>query len=427
MATMSSTFFLKYPQGKGEDSNNESLILFSCYFKYEEKKFVYSTGEKIKPANWDFKTRNPITQGKKKASNATSIKTQLNRYSDMFGQIQARCKTFGEDFTSKILREEFDREFKKAPTGKNLFFKAYDEFMEANIKKQNWSLNTIKRYQNIRNILEEFEQSTRYKLTFKSINNKFLIEFTDYCMRGRNHATNTFRRNLGLFKTFMIWAYANGYTYQDDFRKFKKMKEAFTKKVALKAEDLSYLMGYDLKSPKLERARDVFVFACSTGMRYGELKLIGKHNVVDGNIELKEEKSANKKPREIPLNPLSRMILKKYDYQLPLIANQKQNEYLKDVFKAIGYDQEVERVITRGKTVEREKVPLYELISTHTARRTFITMMKRKGKSDKLIAKITGHSDLKTLNQYYQVDDEAKKEAVDDVFGDILNPLKVAN
>ena len=421
MATITNTFFLKQPK-----SSNETLILFSCYFKYEEKKFVYSTGEKINPINWDFKNRAPITKGKKKSSNAGSIKLQLNRYSDKFEEIQARSKTFGEDFTSKILREEFDREFKKAPTGKNLFFKAYDEFMETNIKEQKWSSNTIKRYQNIRNILEEFEAHSKYKLTFKSINKKFLTEFTDYCMRVRNHATNTFRRNLGLFKTFMIWSYSNGYTYQDDFRQFKKMKEAFTEKVALKADDLSLLMGFELDNPRLERARDIFVFACTTGMRYGELKLIGKHNVIDGNIELKEEKSANKKPREIPLNPLSRMILKKYDYELPLIANQKQNEYLKEVFKAIGYDQEVEKVIVRGKTIEREKVPMYELISTHTARRTFITMMKRKGKSDKLIAKITGHSDLKTLNSYYQVDDEAKKEAVDDVFGDILKPLKVA-
>jgi len=54
-------------------------------------------------------------------------------------------------------------------------------------------------------------------------------------------------------------------------------------------------------------------------------------------------------------------------------------------------------------------------------------MMKRKGKSDKLIAKITGHSDLKTLNTYYQVDEEAKREAVGDVFNDIIKPLRKVN
>ena len=69
----------------------------------------------------------------------------------------------------------------------------------------------------------------------------------------------------------------------------------------------------------------------------------------------------------------------------------------------------------------------YERISTHTARRTFITMLKREGKSDKLISKITGHRDLKTLNQYYQVDDEAKKEAVNDTFKIDFQTVKKAN
>ena len=183
-------------------------------------------------------------------------------------------------------------------------------------------------------------------------------------------------------------------------------------------------MNHKFKTKSLERVRDVFVFACCTGMRFGELKLIGKHNVKDGSIHLKEEKSTTKKPREIPLNSLSEMILRKYDYQLPLIANQKQNEYIKDVFKDAGYTHDVEKVIVKGKQIIRETMPFHDHISTHTARRTFITMMKRKGKSDKLISKITGHTDLKTLNTYYQVDQEAKREAVGDVFNGIMTPLR---
>ncbi|MFS4446715.1 tyrosine-type recombinase/integrase [Maribacter sp. 2307UL18-2] len=422
MSTINSTFFLKKPK-----SDKETLILFSSYFKFEEKKFVYSTGEKINPKSWDFKNRQPIAHGKNKSGEYSSIRRQLNRYTDKFGELQARSKIYGEEFTSQIVRIEFDKEFKKAKSGKNLFFKAYDKFMEDNQKQQKWSLNTIKRYNNIKGILEDFERDTGYKLSFKSITKRFHIEFTEYSMNVKKHATNTFRRNLGLFKTFMFYALDNGYTYQDDFRKFQKMKEAFTEKVALKAEDLANIMEHQFELPRLERARDVFVFACTTGMRFGELKLIGRHNVIDGSILLKEEKGVNKKPREIPLNNVSEMILRKYDYDLPLIANQKQNKYIKEVFEAAGYTQESERVIVKGKTVVREKMPLFERISTHTARRTFITMMKRQKVSDKLIASISGHKDLKTLNTYYQVDQEAKKEAVADVFDNIVQPLRKVN
>ena len=116
----------------------------------------------------------------------------------------------------------------------------------------------------------------------------------------------------------------------------------------------------------------------------------------------------------------------KYDYQLPLIENQKQNKYLKEVFQELKYDYKVEKVTTKGKENIKEDMFFYDRISTHTARRTFITMMKRQGKSDKLIASITGHSDMKTLNQYYQISEPEKKEAMDEVFN-IEIPLKVVN
>jgi len=424
---MKCTFFLKQPWNNrktGVLKNEKCLILFTCYFKNEEKKFVYSTGEKISPENWDFEKKCPVGKGKKRSVHYSSINTQLNRYENLFDSVQARCKSFGEDFTSKILKSEFDKEFKKAISGKGVFFRAYDEFIETNSKSQKWGTSSIKRYQNLKNLLTDFEKKRGFKLTFSKINQKFHAEFTDYSLKDKGHATNTFRRNMGLFKTFMRWSLKNGYTYNDTFSEFERMKEAFTKKIALKSEDLRILMEMKYEKEKLERARDVFVFACSTGMRYGELKYIGKHNTDNGYITLKEEKSLSKKSRQIPLNTLSRFILKKYDYQLPLIANQKQNEYLKDVFELAGYTDKVEHIIVRGKNSERKKVPIYQLISTHTARRTFITMMKRKGFSDKLIAEITGHTDLKTLNQYYQVDMDDTGKAVSKVFDEIFIPLK---
>lgn len=421
MSTIKSTLYLKKPK-----SESKTLIMFQCHFKQEEKRFFYSTGEQIEPKFWDFENRRAKTRGSNRSPLANSINQQIDRYTVKFEEIQARCKAVNEDFTSQILRDAFDIEFKRSPSGKNLFFKAYDEFMDEKKKLGEWSYNTVRRYLNVKGILEEFESKRNYKLTFKSINSKFHAEFTDFCTREKEHGINTFRRNLGLLKTFMLWAYKKNYTYRDDFKEFKRPQPVISSKVALKSEDLAKLMEHKFKSERLERVRDVFVFACSTGMRFGELKLIGKQNVIDGNIELKEEKSDRKKVRKIPLNMLSRMILRKYDYKLPLIANQKQNAYIKEVFEEAGYTHEVENSIVKLNETIRQKVPFYQLISTHTARRTFITMMKRKGKGDKLIAEITGHQDIGTLNLYYQVENEETKEAVSDVFDDIINPLSVA-
>jgi integrase len=413
---MTTTFFLRKPKWE-----RETLILFSCFFKREGKngrKFVYSTGETIHPDHWDFQNRMPLTRGAKKADNRGSIKRQLDRYGACFSQNRSRCLSMQQDFTSQILKKAFDEEFKKAPTGKNIFFDAYDEFVEEKKKNQEWKPSTIKRYKNIKNLLESFEEKTGYQLTFNSINSKFHAEFTHYCMETKGHVNNTYSRNLGLFKTFMHWSLdsSNAYTYNDEFKKFKKKERVVTPQIALKLEDLEKLINHDFKLPHLERVRDVFVFACVTGLRFGELKLVRKENVIEDTLHLKEEKGAEKDIRAIPLNDLAMFLLRKYNFHLPLITNQRQNEYIKDVFEAVGYTWDVEKSVTKGKEVIRETMAFYERVSTHTARRTFITMLKRDGKSDKLISKITGHRDLKTLNQYYQVDDEAKKDAVTSTF-----------
>lgn len=417
---MRSTFNLKDKNKKGE-----TLIFLKAYFKDEGKKFVYSTGETINPNEWDFKNRLPnnLTGRTEKANRQRTIKAQLDRYSNFFRSITDLYINTNQEITIDAIRSEFDLEFKKVSKAKNKFYEAFDEFMSCKIKNKDWTASTIKRYNNIRAILKDFEQNKKYKLTFSTITGKFYTEFTDFCMNERGHINNTFSRNVGLFKTFMFWSLEKGYTYKTDFINFKKKPRVVTNQIALTNEDIKSLVNFEFENKRLGKVRDVFVFSCVTGLRFGELKFISKSNISNDSLLLKEEKGAGKRAREIPLNQIALFILKKYDFKLPLIANQKHNDYIKEVFKKAGYTNAVEKTSTRGKEVIREVMPFYERISSHTARRTFITMMKRKGKSDKLIAEITGHSDMKTLNQYYQVSKDEIKEAVKDTF-DISIPLK---
>ena len=422
---MKYTFKLKEPK-----SDKETLILFSCFFKDENKKFIYSTGEKINPKNWDAPNKFPFLNGKNKAPFLESIKIQLNRYSDLMQITESERKKIDEPFGSDTLKKAFDEEFKRTLKGKNVFFEKYDEFFNEKVGQLQWTAGTKVRYQNIRNILERFEIAKNYPLTFNRIDAKFHAEFTDYSLNNLKHVNNTYLRNLTFFKTFMNWAIDRKYTYNEKFKKFniddsKKhiIKETVTSQIALNIDDLNKIMSHEFKTKSLERVRDVFVFACVTGMRFGELSLISKSNVNETHIVLKEEKGVFKEPRNIPLTTLSKYILAKYDYELPLIANQKQNKFLKDAFQEMEFLKKIEKATNRGREVERTEDFFYNRITTHTARRTFITMMKRKGVSDKLIAKATGHKDMATLNKYYQVDDEQTKEAMDDVFS-VEIPLK---
>ncbi|TYB75724.1 tyrosine-type recombinase/integrase [Bizionia myxarmorum] len=414
---MTYTFYLKEANTK-----KESLIYFSCYFKEERKKFVYSTGEKIKPKSWDKENNRPFLKGANKDINSSTINLQLGRYAEAFMVDESDCKRMEQEFTSKYIKDCFNVRFKKSAQKSNRFFEVYKDFTtEKNLHKE-WKPSTIKRYKNIKNLLEDFEKEKSYKLTFSNINESFYSQFVDFCYTNRNHYTNTLARNVGLIKTFMYWALKNNYTYNDVFINFKKPNRVVTKEEALTLDQVEELFNYECKSRSLEKVRDVFVFQCLTGLRFGELKKVNKRVVFDNCIFLKEEKDSSKEERQIPLFEITNYILSKYDYNLPLLSNQKQNEYIKAILKEAKFDYDVE--FTRIKGVNQTTIvkPFYKRVSTHTARRTFVTIMRNKGVADKTIMSITGHKDQKTFNMYHKVDNNARLDAVRSVFGRIELP-----
>jgi integrase len=406
------TFNLKEPSSK-----NDTLIFLRARFPNEGKYLKYSTGEVINPKYWNKEDKMPaVIAGRTlQAVKNRDVQKQLVRYQTEFHKLISQLEMHDMEITISTVKSKLDLAFKKTAS-KKTFFDFYDEFVAEKMKNRDWSPATIKRYANIKTMLQNFEKSKRFVLTFSKINSSFHSEFTDYCMGTLQHINNTYARNLGLVKTFLFWALEKKYTYNDQFKKFKKKERVITNQVVIDKNELELLMKHEYQFKSLERVRDVFVFAAVTGMRYGELKFISKSNIDGTTFHLKEEKGSEKEIRSIPLSKVSIYLLEKYDYQLPIIANQKHNDYIKEVFRKAGFTHTVQKVSTRGKEVIREDMPFYTRVSSHTARRVFITMMKREGKSDKLISKITGHRDMKTLNSYYQVDSDEKKEAVDAVF-----------
>ncbi len=107
----------------------------------------------------------------------------------------------------------------------------------------------------------------------------------------------------------------------------------------------------------------------------------------------------------------------KYNYELPIITIQKCNDYIKEVVENAGFIHEVEYTRTKGVEQVTFIKKFYERISSHTARRTFITIMRNNGIADKTIMSISGHRDIKSFNIYHQVNNTARIDAVQSVFG----------
>ncbi len=411
---MNYSFFLRKP-----NSNSETLILFSCYFNEEKKKFVYSTKKTILPEHWDAKNKCPNKRGKNVSFSQKQITKRLNDFATEFQKIKSRTELGEQSFDSLILKEHFDHVFERV-TEVSSFFDVYDKFTEEKIKLKEWSKSTKKRYTNIKNLLEEFEDVKNYKLTFAKINKKFFIEFTDFCYEYKDHYTNTFSRNVGLFKTFMFWSVKNGFAFNEAFKDFKKPQRVLTRQEALTMEQVKTLHNFRCSSLAKSKAKDIFVFQCLTGLRYSELELVNKRVITaDGCLFLKENKDHSKPAREIPLYKIALEILQKYNFDLPLSTNQEQNRAIKNIIRKLGLVHEVEFSRTKGVDQTRFIKPFCDRITTHTARRTFVTILRNAGVADKIIMSITGHRDIKTFNMYHQVSSSATVNTVNRVFSSL--------
>ena len=423
---MRSTFNIKEPNKDGD-----TLILFSAYFKNEGRKFVYSTGETVNAKDWDFNNKQPknLNGRTEKANKHRGIKRQLDRYSNFFSDLIQQYKLANREIIIADIKEDFDTEFKRTKAIASKFFEVYDMFLtekRTDFTEEANSETTIKRYEYNKKLLFDFEQLRKKKIHFNQIDKPFYNSFVEYCIKEKSHSANTLRRNIGLFKTFLYWALEGGYTYKTDFQKFKAPKAQPTDEVALTLEQVQQVFEFDLsKQPRLEKVRDLFVFGCATGMRISNYSKVRKKDIEGDFIRVRDQKNTDK-ALEIPLNDFSKYVLKKYNYQLPKISNQKFNDYIKEVFKLLGYDEKVKKTIKIGKDLIEEINPLYERISSHTARRSFITIMKNKKIPDKIIMSYTGHKSLEVFNKYYKPNNDDKKDFMQTVWKMNKPQLKVA-
>lgn len=414
---MKSSFKLKEPKSK-----QATLIYFQSYFKEEGKSFIYSTGQRIHPADWDLKQKRPKKNLNKIESGIAfrNLKKTLEDHVNLLDRLSVQYEMIDEKLTIDIARQAFDKEFKKSSSKTNGFFKVYDIFLEQKINdptdKGN-SPSTIKRYQYNKKLLQEFESYLGKPIRFSALNQTVYQTFLRFCIEVKKHSANTLSRNVGLLKTFLFWAEKNKYTYNDEFKNFENVKRFPTEEIAFNLNQVKDIYSVDLSSnTRLEKVRDLFILGCTTGFRYGNYSKLKKSDVYGDFICVTDVKDPTKSLK-VPLNEISKSILEKYDFNLPSISNQKFNKYVKELFELLGFVENARKSMKYGKDVHTSVVPLYTRVNSHTARRTFITIMKNKGVPDKIIMGYTGHKSIQNFNLYYKPSQGDSLKFMNDVFG----------
>lgn len=388
---------------KEPNSKSDTLIYLNFYYNYI--RFKYSTGDKINPKFWN--ETNQRVKETKKFPEYPEFNTRLNSMENAINNAFRKLLNDGiqpdNEKLKKGLEEELSGKIIK-PRSISLF-KFIEDFIEkGEITK---TKGTLKGYTTVFNHLKQFSQTNNQKLDFDSINADFYSDYLKYLRETCDLADNTIGKHIRTIKTFLNDATDKSLNKNFDYKKksFKTLgEEADT--IYLNQEELKILEEIDLtNSSRLEKVRDLFLIGCYTGLRFSDFTQIKPQNISGNYLQIRTQKTGERVV--IPLNSIVKKILAKHDNALPkAYANQVMNRYLKELGEKAEINQKIETSITKGGEVRKSAPYKYELITTHTARRSFATNLYLADVPSISIMKMTGHRTERSFLRYIRITQE---------------------
>ncbi|MDF2453992.1 MAG: tyrosine type site-specific recombinase [Bacteroidota bacterium] len=355
-------FYLKDPLNKKEKQ------LIYLFFSFSGQRLKYSTGEQIPASQW-----NSISQ---KARSNNDLNDFLNKLSEDTVRIERQLRTGGKKVTTQLLRDKLDELLERKTTVRQDLFSFIESYISTVAKKE----STLKGYRNTFKHLVNFKNLKKRKFDFEDINLDFYDEFNNYLSQKMGFKINTIGKQFKNIKVFLNEASERGYTTNNDYRnrKFKVLSEEVDS-VYLNEKEIECLFNLDLT------------------------------NISNGYIKIKTIKM--NKPVVIPIHKFVARIMRKYEDEYenslpPALSNQKMNEYLKEIGILAELTEKVQvSHFIRGKRVDNVFLKS-QLISTHTARRSFATNLYLADFPTISIMAITGHKTERAFLKYIKVTPE---------------------
>ena len=392
---------------------------------FASKRIEFTTGYRIDAIKWDAdKQRVKNSCSNKLKQSASEINASLLEY---YTEIQAIFKKFEVEEampTPEQIKEAFNALHKPAseePKTKEKvlpcdFFQVFDDFVEDCGRQNDWTDSTYEKFAAVKNHLTNFREG----LTFEFFDERGLNDYISYLRDVKEMRNTTIGKQLSFLKWFLRWAFKKGVHQNNAYDSYKpKLKSTQKKIIFLTWDELNRLREFKIPSNKqaLERVRDVFLFQCFTGLRYSDVFNLHRSDIKGDHIEVTTVKTSDS--LIIELNNHSKAILDKYkdvafenDKVLPVITNQKMNDYLKELAELAGIDEPVRQTYYRGNERIDEVTPKYALLGTHAGRRTFICNALALGIPPQVVMKWTGHSDYKAMKPYIDIADDIKANAM---------------
>ncbi|WP_303187158.1 site-specific integrase [Phocaeicola coprocola] len=357
---------------------------------------AFSTGKRVKSCNWD-KTKQQV---KGKDEEAQSLNNYLKAIKAKLYQKEAELLDRGFIITAELLRDAY---FDKVESLKEkTLFEVFEEHNREQEKLVGNGVSKATYWISVYTVrlLKEFVQQ-KYKredLYLRELNLNFIQSFHTFLRIDKGMAQNSSTKHLKLLKKIVNLAVANSYMTTNPFITYKIEREPVEIDF-LDEEELRKIINFDTPLPRLERAKDMFLFGCFTGLSYIDIKTLApEHFEKDntGRIWIKKRRVKTGVLSRIPLLPIAKLILDKYkggEKLLPIQDPADINKYLKDI--AILCD-------------------IKKRITFHTSRHTFAsTVTLANNISLEVVSKMLGHTNTRMTTHYAKLIDKCIGEQMD--------------
>lgn len=391
-------FVLKEPKSKKE-------TLIYLMFTFNNQRLKYSTGELIHPNYWNKTSKR--AKETKEFNEYPEFNARLDNLESEIKNVYRKMINDKKVVDVESLKDEFTKKLKGEEPKTTASFRDFiDGYIEES--KATKSPLTIKSYNTSVFHIDAYFDSIGKKLNYNEIDLEFYNSYIAFLADKQKLSQNSIGKEIKNIKVFLNEATDRGLNLNLDFRKkrFKKLTEE-TDKVYLSQDEVDSIYNLDLsKSPYLDRARDVFIIGCCTGLRFSDFSQIKEENIIDGN-KLKIRTQKTSETVVIPMHRYFRQIMDKYNNDLPrIISNQKMNEYIQKIAEEAKLNEDVETSITKAGELVKTIKKKHKLVTCHTARRSFATNMFLSGVPTISIMKITGHRTEKSFLKYIRISQE---------------------
>lgn len=275
-------------------------------------------------------------------------------------------------------------------------FRQHNQQMQKLIESREYARGTLDHFETTYDHVHDFiEWKYRQKdIDVKKINYEFIADLEFFLKTEKRCAHNTAMKYLGDFKKIVLLCVKNDWLQKDPFIGYKLTRKDVIKEF-LVSEELEAVASKQFATERLTIVRDIFLFSCYTGLAYADVQKLKRSEIrtgIDGYKWLFIQRKKSHTPAPIPLLPICLEIIERYkghpkcvakDIVLPILSNQKMNEYLKEIAAVCG----IEKVLTY-----------------HLARHTFATTVTLNNDVPiESVSKMLGHKNLKTTQHYAKI------------------------